>query len=81
MKLPKIPNPCRKCDKHSAECRLTCGKWKVYQSLKARRKERVIEYNATSDWQGTQYHKEKISRMRNGDYYARDGRLERNKRR
>lgn len=43
-------NPCRYCEKRTAECRLTCVRYKVYQTAKQKeykeRRKRVEEHEA-----------------------------------
>ena len=39
----QVPDPCYKCDKRTLECRLTCGKYKIYHALKLKEYERRLK--------------------------------------
>ena len=59
----RVPDPCYKCDKRTLECRLTCGKYKIYHALKLKDYEqRLKKWQARSDIEG---HISKTIYMRN----------------
>ena len=59
----QVPAPCYKCDKRTLECRLTCGKYKIYHALKLKEYEqRAQRGQAKSDICG---HIRKTIYMRN----------------
>ena len=37
-----IPNPCRNCESRTYDCKITCKRWKIYESLH-------IRYNEIKD--------------------------------
>ena len=46
----QVPDPCYKCEKRTLECRLTCGKYKIYHALKLKDYEqRAKKWQAKSD--------------------------------
>lgn len=51
MKLTNCP--CRGCSKRTPDCRLSCGRYKVYHAAKMKEYEkRLAEYKARSDLYG-----------------------------
>ena len=43
-------NPCRYCEKRTPDCRLSCGRYKVYHTAKMREYDkRLAEYKERSD--------------------------------